>query len=224
MSVESAALMNGGCMGIFAELYDWNERTFFNSLTKKLMSFLLLFVIDAVYLGIYIHHKGVIADELKRSGPTAELVARIETSFDTGLNLMIGLTVFALLFNVAQILYMRYLIVRPIRTISGIFDEIAKGEGDFSRNLPTVTHDELRTLAESYNRFADKMRQIIDGVRKMTVNIAREAVLVKKNVGETARLSARQGEITTAVFTASNEAILAIHEVSASTDVISDST
>jgi methyl-accepting chemotaxis protein len=224
MSVESAALMNGGCMGIFAELYDWNERTFFNSLTKKLMSFLLLFVIDAVYLGIYIHHKGVIADELKRSGATAELVAKIEASFDTGLSLMIGLTVFALLFNIAQILYMRYLIVRPIRTISGIFDEIAKGEGDFSRNLPTVTHDELRTLAESYNRFADKMRQIIDGVRKMTVNIAREAVLVKKNVGETARLSARQGEITTAVFTASNEAILAIHEVSASTDVISDST
>ena len=38
-------------MELFWKLYDWNERTFWNSLTKKLMSFLLLFFIDAAYLG-----------------------------------------------------------------------------------------------------------------------------------------------------------------------------
>lgn len=211
-------------MGSFNGLYDWVERTFWNSLTKKLMSFLLLFFIDAVYLGIYIHHQGVVEVELKKAGVNADVVQRIGGALDSGLTLMIVLTVIALLWNVLQILYMRHLIVRPIRTISGIFDEIARGEGDFSRNLPTITHDELRVLAESYNRFADKMRQIINEVRKMTVNIAREAVMVKKNVGDTARLSARQGEITEAVFTASNEATLAIQEVSASTDVISQST
>ena len=211
-------------MGTLRKLYDWNERVFWNSLTKKLMSFLLLFVIDTVYLGIYIHHQGLVADELKKAGVNAEVVQRIGATLDSGFILMIALTGIALLWNVLQILYMRHLIVRPIRTISGIFDEIARGEGDFSRNLPTITHDELRGLAESYNRFADKMRQIISEVRKMTVNIAREAVLVKKNVGDTARLSARQGEITEAVFTASNEATLAIQEVSASTDVISQST
>lgn len=211
-------------MSVFRELYDWNERTFWNSLTKKLMSFLLLFVIDVAYLGIYFHHKNVVAEALKNAAASPDLIQRVEASFDAGLTLMIGLTVVALTWNIMQILYIRYLIVRPIRTISGIFDEIAKGEGDFSRNLPTLTHDELRTLAESYNRFADKMRQIIDGVRKMTVNIAREAVVMKKSVGETAHLSGRQSEITTAVFAASNEAILAIQGVSASTEVISDST
>ncbi|MDP3440453.1 MAG: methyl-accepting chemotaxis protein [Azonexus sp.] len=211
-------------MGVLRELYDWNERTFWNSLTKKLMSFLLLFVIDLAYLGVYFYHKNVVADELTKAAASPELIQRIQASFDSGLTLMIGLTVLALTWNVIQILYIRYLIVRPIRTISGIFDEIAKGEGDFSRNLPTLTHDELRTLAESYNRFADKMRQIIDGVRKMTVNIAREAVVMKKYVGETAKLSSRQGEITAAVFIASNEATLAIQEVSASTELISDST
>ncbi len=211
-------------MEIFKRLYDWNERTFWNSLTKKLMSFLLLFLIDVAYLGIYFHHKTVVADELKLAGAPPEMMQRIDAVLESGLTLMIVLTVVGLIWNVGQILYMRHLIVRPIRVISGIFDEIARGEGDFSRNLPTVTHDELRTLAESYNRFADKMRQIIDGVRKMTVNIAREAVVVKKNVGESASLSRRQGEITDAVFVASNEAIQAIHEVSASAEVISGST
>jgi uncharacterized membrane protein len=70
-----------------------------------------------------------------------------------------------------------------------------RGEGDFSRNLPTITHDELRTLAESYNRFADKMREIISEVRKMSVNIAREAVQVKRVVSETAVTAGQQGEM-----------------------------
>src|SRR5574343_1004454 len=161
---------------------------------------------------------------LRNSGANAESMQRISTMMDQGLNLMIGLTVVALLWNVLQITYIRYLILRPIRLISTIFDEIGRGEGDFSRNLPTITHDDLRTLAESYNRFADKMREIISEVRKMSVNIAREAVVVRKTVASTAERAGKQGEIAGAVFGASSEAIQAIHEVSNSTELISHST
>ena len=42
-------------MEFLRQLYDWNERTFWNSLTKKLMSFLLLFFIDVGYLAIYFY-------------------------------------------------------------------------------------------------------------------------------------------------------------------------
>ena len=172
-------------METLRRLYEWNERTFWNSLTKKLMSFLLLFFIDVVYLGIYIHQKNLVADALKSGGAGVETMQRISESMDYGLSLMVGMTVLALFWNLLQILYIRHLILRPVRIISTIFDEIARGEGDFSRNLPTISHDELRTLAESYNRFADKMREIISEVRKMSVNIAREAVLVKKTVAST---------------------------------------
>jgi methyl-accepting chemotaxis protein len=121
-------------------------------------------------------------------------------------------------------MYIRHLILRPVKLISGIFDEIARGEGDFSRNLPIMTHDELRTLAESYNRFADKMREIISEVRKMSVNIAREAVLVKRVVASTAATAGQQGQIADAVFDASTEATRAIAEVSSSTERIAGST
>ncbi len=211
-------------MGLFRRLYEWNERTFWNSLTKKLMSFLLLFFIDTVYLGIYIYQKSLVAKEIGQAPANAEILQRVSASMDFGLKLMIGLTVLALLWNLLQILYIRYLILRPIRMISTIFDEIGRGEGDFSRNLPTITHDELRTLAEAYNRFADKMREIIGEVRKMSVNIAREAVVVKKTVASTAARADRQGEIASAVFGASSEAIRAIQEVSSSAELISHST
>ena len=211
-------------METLRRLYEWNERTFWNSLTKKLMSFLLLFVIDLIYLGVYLHQKRLVAEELARGGVSPEVLQRIVSSMDDGLIVMIVMTAFALLWNLLQILYIRHLILRPIRIISTIFDEIARGEGDFSRNLPTISHDELRTLAESYNRFADKMREIISEVRKMSVNIAREAVLVKKTVASTAEKATRQGEIANAVFGASSEAIHAIEEVSASAELISQST
>jgi methyl-accepting chemotaxis protein len=211
-------------MDLFWNFHDWVERTFWNSLTKKLMSFLLLFVIDVAFLAIFMYYKNVAVDELAKAHADPALIERIGSALNSGFHWMVVLTFVALAWNVLQILYLRYLIVRPIGEISAVFDEIAHGEGDFSRNLPTVTHDELRSLAESYNRFADKMRQIIGEVRKMSVSIAREAVIVKKSVAATATRAARQGEITEAVFGASTEATQAIHEVSASAEVISHST
>ena len=49
-------------MEFVKEAYDWVERTFWNSLTKKLMSFLLLFFIDLGYLAIYFQQKRLVAD------------------------------------------------------------------------------------------------------------------------------------------------------------------
>ena len=211
-------------MDFLRRLYDWNERTFWNSLTKKLMSFLLLFFIDLAYLGIYLQQKRMVAEEMGRAGVSAEVMQRVSAGMDHGLMLLIGLTVVALGWNILQILYIRFLILRPVRMIATIFDEIGRGEGDFSRNLPTITHDELRSLAEAYNRFADKMREIISEVRKMSVNIAREAVVVRKTVASTAERASRQGEIANVVFGSSSEAIQAIQEVSNSTELISHST
>ncbi|MFA6310806.1 MAG: methyl-accepting chemotaxis protein [Sterolibacterium sp.] len=211
-------------MGTFWKLYNWSEREIWNTLTKKLMSFLFLFLLDLAYLMVYFEQQRNIAEELQRLNIGAEAMQHINGHLEAGFTVMLILTAVALVWNVLQILYMRYLIVRPIKAISSIFDEIARGEGDLSHDLPTTTHDELRGLAESYNRFAVKMRQIISEVRKKSVRIAREAVVAKKNVVATSARATRQGEITEAVFGSSNEATKAIKEVSESTEVIFHST
>ncbi|NMF89786.1 methyl-accepting chemotaxis protein [Aromatoleum petrolei] len=211
-------------MGSPDSLYETIEKTFWNSLTKKLCSFLLLFFIDVVYLGIYLNQKTEVRTLLEAGKVSPELAQQVAGSLEGGLYLMLILTAVALIINVGQIVYIRHLIVRPVRIITGIFNEIARGEGDFSRNLPLVTHDELRDLAFSYNQFAEKMRQIIGDVRTSSVNIARDAVVVKSRVGGAANNARRQGQLTEVVFSASTESTSAIESVSASTQQISAST
>jgi methyl-accepting chemotaxis protein len=201
-------------MQAFKEIYEAVERTFWNSLTKKLFSFMLLFVINLGYLAIWMQQRAAVDAALQAGSVTGPTLAGVAAAFDAGLYAMLGLSALALCLMAAQILYLRHLIVRPIRVITGIFNEIARGEGDFSRDLPLTTHDELRELAEGYNRFAAKMREIIGKVRTMSVSIAREAVQVKVGVERSAQDARRQGEMTQTVFEASTRSTAAIGEVS----------
>ena len=211
-------------MSNFREIYEGIEKTFWNSLTKKLFSLLLLSVVNLGYLIIWQDRREAVETALAGGSVPAEAVAAVAAVFDVGLYAMLALSALAFVMLFGQILYLRHLIVRPIRVITGIFDEIARGEGDFSRDLPLTTHDELRELAASYNRFAAKMREIIGKVRSMSVNIAREAVQVKVGVENSARDAQRQGEMTDTVFEASTRSTEAIGEVSVSARAIDAST
>jgi methyl-accepting chemotaxis protein len=211
-------------MNTFQEVYEWSEREIWNTLTKKLMSFLFLFMIDLFYLFTYLKVRHDIQDTLSSNGVSDLATTSVMTDLNFGLKILLVLTVTALVWNILQILYMRHLIVHPVKTITGIFEEISKGEGNFSRDLPLTTHDEFRKLAESYNLFAHKMRQIIGEVRNVSVSIARDAVLVNVNLAETATNVHQQAKLTDSVFVASNEATKAIDEVSRSTQIIANST
>ena len=211
-------------MSNFREIYEGIEKTFWNSLTKKLFSLLLLSVVNLGYLIIWQDRREAVETALAGGSVPAEAVAAVAAVFDVGLYAMLALSALAFVMLFGQILYLRHLIVRPIRVITGIFDEIARGEGDFSRDLPLTTHDELRELAASYNRFAAKMREIIGKVRSMSVNIAREAVQVKLGVENSARDAKRQGDMTHTVFEASTRSTEAIGEVSVSAGAIDAST
>jgi methyl-accepting chemotaxis protein len=211
-------------METFWKLYDWNERTFWNSLSKKLASFLLLFVINLAYLYVYLDQKSFVASQLAGGQVPPELAARINASLDGGLTVLVVLTVFGLCWTAGQVLYLRYLILKPVRSVTATFNEIAEGAGDFSHDMKVVSHDEFRELADAYNRFAEKMRRIISEIRKASIEIAREAVQVKLRVDETGQGARQQSEMTELVFTASTEATRAIDEVSHSTQLISEST
>ncbi len=211
-------------MSTLKKLYQTVEKTFWNSLSKKLCSFLLLCVFNLAYLGVQAWQTSAIKLALAKSELAPELAARIIATLQSGQLAMIIVTALLLLLTTAQVAYLRHLIVRPIRGIIGIFDEIGRGEGDFSRDLPLVTHDEFRELAGSYNRFADKMRHIIGEVRTSSVGIAREAVQVKVKVEAAANHAREQGRMTTTVFDASSVSIAAIDDVSRSTTQITAST
>lgn len=211
-------------MATLLQLYESVEKTFWNSLSKKLGSFLFLFLINLAYLGVYIGIRDRVNQHAMDGGLSAEVLADISAVLDSGWVIMLALTVLALAMNVGQILYLRHLIVRPVRHITQIFDEIARGDADFSRELPLETHDELRQLAQSYNGFAAKMRKLIGEVRSMSTTIVAETDDVRARVATSSGDASRQQAATSAVFVSSGEARDAIASVSAGAGQISAST
>ena len=211
-------------MSTLMQLYETIEKTFWNSLSKKLGSFLFLFLINLAYLGIYVGIRETISTRAQQAGLPPDAMADVAAALDTGWLAMIVLTIIALVLNVGQILYLRHLIVRPVRHVTQIFHEIARGEADFSRELPLETHDELRELAQSYNGFAAKMRSLIAEVRSMSASIVAETEEVRGRVATSAADAHRQQTRTAAVFDSSGEARDAIANVSTGARQISDST
>ncbi len=210
-------------MGALHSIYVWLEKTFWNTLGRKLASVFLLVAIQAWYL-LLVYREHAALRELLANVP-APVAAEMAGLMDETFGLMVGLAVFALAFSVGLVWYLNHLIVRPIRMIAAFFREVgAKGEGDLSGSLPLITHDEIRDLADGYNQFLDRLRGIIDDVRRMSVHIAVESVKVESVVRRVADEAARQDELAGVVYDASNEATRAIGDVSANAQQISVST
>ena len=208
----------------FARLYEAIEKTFWHSLSRKLSSILLLFFVDLVYVAIYWQQKAAVEARMQVGDVPPEVATSVMSALHGGLIAFAVLTAVALAITVGQILYLRHLIVRPVREMTHIFDEIARGEGDFSHDLPLKTHDELRELAQAYNRFAEKMRALISEVRGMSVTIAAEGVQVKTRVDQSARDAQAQGAMTDVVFKSSARSTEAIASVTGGAQHISAST
>ena len=211
-------------MTFFRQLYENIEKTFWNSLSKKLSSVLLLCLFHPLYLWIVWQEKTRIESLLGEAGVPAEHVARIGAELAGGFELLLGLALLAILMSIGEVLYLRHLIVRPVVAVTRIFHEIARGEGDFSRDLPLITHDELRGMSMAYNAFAEKMRQIISEVRRASVKIAAEAAQVKVRLDESCKRAARQMAMSHAVLDESTENRRAIESVSSHTREITAST
>jgi len=57
-------------------------------------------------------------------------------------------------------------IVRPLINVTKLLGEIAQGGGDLTRRLHVNTRDELRELADKFNLFVERLKEIIDSVKE----------------------------------------------------------
>jgi len=100
--------------------------------------------------------------------------------------------------------YLYWRVARPLQQVRTLMCEAGAGEGGLGSDLPLATHDELRELAQGYNAFAARLRQVIGEVRKMSVQVAFESAKATGDVSESTRLALRQGELTAEIFAASD--------------------
>ena len=116
---------------------------------------------------------------------------------------LIGATVFTvviLIFVVLLIIfYVSQSIVRPVRKISLMVEDIAKGEADLSKTLEVQSNDELGDIASSINTFIVKLRNII---RKMKSAINSAADVQNKVTDSTKTAESFTQMMVTAVSSA----------------------
>ena len=74
---------------------------------------------------------------------------------------MLMLSAFAMLIAIGLgVLVSRHL-VRPIKEICTLLEDLAQGEGDLTRRLPVARHDEIGLMARWFNTFVEKLHDIV---------------------------------------------------------------
>ena len=205
-------------------LYESVEKQFFDTLTKKLSSLFLLVAVSALLYWIALSIRADIVQLLRKAQLDPALLAQIEGSLNNLSNAILVSTLFTLCLVSFMVWYFRHLIVRPVTQMTAALQEIANGEGDLSKDLPLLTHDEIRDLAGTCNRFLAKQREIISNVQALTVQIAVESARSLKNISDSSDSATHQARFAKEVMDQSNQAVGNIQEVSQQTQGISSTT
>ena len=183
----------------FSSLYRRIERAAFGTLTRKLVGNLAVPVLAFAAIAMlawWAAHDGTAA----APAPALAMIAAAA-----------GIGVIA---TVCVGLYLRYLLIVPIRRINARLAEIASGDGDLAHELELTTQDELADLAGNFNAFLAKLRDIIGNVRMMSINVAFEGAKMASRVKDATSIGARQRELTATIFGMSANATTALERVS----------
>jgi len=75
-------------------------------------------------------------------------------------------------------------IIRPLAVVVENLKEISEGEGDLTRSLEVKTEDEVGELAENFNRFVAKLREMVLRSKKVAVDLKAATEKVRLISGE----------------------------------------
>lgn len=205
-------------------IYKAVEKTFFNTLTKKITGnviFLLIPNLIIMGIGYWVYQElsllhGLLGNEHEGS----EQLVSISDSLFGAASLLLAFTIIA---GVFSILFMRYLFLRPIEDMTHVLRGVKDRDGDISATLPEQTFDEISQMAQSYNMFSDSLKQMIADTRQRSVKVSLSANQLQKVILEAKQSAESQEDQASKVFQASQEASQAIAGIAEHTQNISNS-
>jgi len=180
-------------MQAFSQMYDFIERTFFYTLTRKIIgniTFLFLFQIANFYL----FYQVASAPEEQRASLNSAMV----TLFVLG--------TFSFAFT---IFYLHHLIVRPVKALLNTLNNINHTQGDLSTRLPAFTRDEFREVSEAYNLFAANLSGLVQQIHEDADKSSNANQIMADVVQEVGHQVSRQKSMS--------------HEINESTQEVSES-
>ncbi|WP_256568122.1 methyl-accepting chemotaxis protein, partial [Pseudomonas sp. HMSC75E02] len=113
-------------------------------------------------------------------------------------------------------------IVRPLLRIKANLDDMAAGDGNLTHRLPVESRDELGELAQSFNRFVEKIHTLVQQVAGTTGQLSGLVGNVAQQAQRSEQAMAGQRSETDQVATAINEMTAAAQEVARSAQRAAD--
>ncbi len=211
-------------MSAWRNAYDGLEKAVFNTLTRKFAGLFMLVLIELALLIPILSSGDAMLATLKAAKVDAALQAELSAQMDALIGAVLLLALLSAAFIGFMVWYYRHLIVLPLRRMIASLDELSGNEGDLSRDLPALTYDEIRDLAQAYNRFLARQREIIASVQGLTVQIAVESAKSLKNITDSTASTEQQARFAEQVMAASQSATGRIGEVSHETQQIAATT
>ncbi|QAR32984.1 methyl-accepting chemotaxis protein [Geovibrio thiophilus] len=185
---------------MFYDVYKWLERSFFNSLSKKIAGNLIFLTGVSFAALIYLLS---------------------ETENDGFVYFVLCLLLFSSVFT---FFFLRSLIVRPISDVIQTLEEMNTGSKDLSRQIKCGSIDEIADMVDKFNLYQRNIASTVDDIRRLGLKIAEETAKTTKNINDSADDAQNQGELAGIIFNASSEATSALTDISVSTSEITSST
>lgn len=205
-------------MRVITALYHLVERIFFPSLLRKILGCMLPIFAMLLALSAYTLHvtrtlrAGLEAQGGLAPAATREILARAET-------MAYLIPILALVLGVGAFVTFHLSVSLPLRKIA----KTIQG-GDFSKDIVLETHDEIRDLADGFNRFAGEIRNILDTSKRLGLSIAVGSTRTTKLASDSASDAQRQGQLSERITRTSQAVAEAVGEVAQVTGRIADTT
>lgn len=210
-------------MDFFRYWYKRIEKTCFNTLSRKIIgNVTFLFLFQLLLFGtIYLSVNKITG--LINSNKPINPAALAEISAQTILMASFFLSL-SFVSTIISILFLRHLIVSPIRNLNDQLKQMNTGEVNLAKGLDINSYDEFRNLADSYNCFLNQLRDTVHQLRDMGINVAVGSATVVNQVKEVSEKAQNQGSLSTVVFGNSQVATQTLGTISNNTQQIAAST
>ncbi|GAB6110825.1 methyl-accepting chemotaxis protein [Desulfomicrobium salsuginis] len=113
---------------------------------------------------------------------------------------------------------------KGVAEIGAVFQNLQGQEADLSCTMQDVDNPDLQHISTCYNAFLGSVRELVERIRKMGIDIALDSTRMAKSVFDTRSKTSRQGAIAEEVAMASNEANTAIAEIAQNTQYVAEKT
>jgi len=123
------------------------------------------------------------------------------------------LLVISIIFGLAVSWAMAVMITKPLNAVVSALSDIAEGDGDLTQRLDVRGRDEIAQLSTGFNKFIEKVQNIISQVAGSTSQLAAAAEEMSAVVNTTKEGIQTQRNETDLVATAMNEMVATVQEV-----------